>query len=258
MKIFKYLGIILFMVFSFYYTSKITLYLNEKNPIMINIKANKDQYKVEPVMATIEAETIIPGINGLEVNVSASYRNMKHKGEFDPNFYIFSDIFPNDRLKDNLDKTIIKGNENKKAVSFVIQNNKDVQNYFIKNNIKVNILTEEYFDIDGQLINGNTDEEKYFELETLLDKNNKNYNLCIVNSLNKELCQNNSKYLINPSLTLNNNNIIEIKNNLSNGNIILIKENVKTETIVLLLNEIKFKDLSIVYLSDLISEERKN
>ena len=59
-----------------------------------------------------------------------------------------------------------------------------------------------------------------------------------------------------PLLKLNSVNISEIKNKISGGSIILISSTSKLEHIKLLLNEIYYKDLDIVYVSDLINEKR--
>ena len=76
----------------------------------------------------------------------------------------------------------------------------------------------------------------------------------MINSNNIDLCKKYKYYLIEPTYILNNN-IINIKNKIDRGNIILIKDNTKLEDLLILLKEIKYKDLDIVYLSELISEE---
>ena len=54
---------------------------------------------------------------------------------------------------------------------------------------------------------------------------------------------------------VNNNTIINIKNNISSGNIYKVEKNTDISDIKIIINSILYKDLDIVRLSKLISEE---
>ena len=66
-----------------------------------------------------------------------------------------------------------------------------------------------------------------------------------------KLCQKKKKYLVKPTLTLDESNIIAVKEKLTSGSIIYLKDITYLDC---LLEYIKSKDLKIIYLSELISE----
>ena len=85
-----------------------------------------------------------------------------------------------------------------------------------------------------------------------------NKNICVVNNRNNlEFCKKRNKYLVDTNLILTNSNIFEVKNSIKNGSIVLIKNDTNIETLEILLSQAKFKNLDIIYLSNLISEENK-
>ena len=98
-------------------------------------------------------------------------------------------------------------------------------------------------------------EHGFKSLDNSLNLNKENVHICLVDNDNREICQSKKYYLVEPTLTLNNTNYINVKNNINNGVIIFINANAKLEEVILLLKEIKYKDLSVVYLSELISEQ---
>ena len=57
-------------------------------------------------------------------------------------------------------------------------------------------------------------------------------------------------------MIIDNSSFLERKNNLQSGNIFLVKKGTKVDDLKLLIKDIKFKDLKIVYLSELISESK--
>ena len=58
-----------------------------------------------------------------------------------------------------------------------------------------------------------------------------------------------------PKLFLQNTTFPEIKNKIEPGSIIHVSETTDLETLKLIINEIKYKDLSIVYISELLDEK---
>lgn len=256
-KLYKTVGLVAIMLFSFYYTEKIAIIMQNKSPVMQSINDVAASLEIKATNAIIEGEYIIPGLNGQEVNKNKSYAKMKPFGAFNEYYLIYDEIKPEISLLDNKDKIIKKGNKVKNSIAFLIENNPEIANYLELKNIKASILvTENDFKNYNNLEKINNDINKYNNVETLLNKNNQNTNICYVKKLTKEFCQNQGKYLIEETFFLNSSNIVEIKNKIESGAIILIKENATLDEFQLLLKEINFKGLKIVNLSELIAEKK--
>ncbi len=256
-KIYKSIGLATIMLFSFYYTEKIAILMQNKSPIMQNINEVADNYEVNATNASIEGDYIIPGIRGKKLNKTKSYVNMKSFGVFNEYYFVFDEVKPTISLEDNVDKIIKKGNGNKKAVAFLLENNSDIKNYLEENKIAGSILIKEGdYQKNSYFEQINNDGEKYSNVESLLNKNEHNKNICYIKSLNPDFCKKNHKFLVEETFFLSGSNIVEAKRNITSGSIILIKETAKLEEFKLLVKEINFKGLSIVSLSDLITEKK--
>ena len=107
MKIFKYIGVISLVVFSFYLTEGVTSLAINNNPLMKEIRINKNNFIIKSVNATINNNTIIPGIKGRKVNELDSYINMKDFGSFNINYLIYDYYSPDISILNNKDKIII-------------------------------------------------------------------------------------------------------------------------------------------------------
>lgn len=254
-KFFQIIGICSILVFSFYYTDKIAILVQNKNPVLQEIKNKEEQLCIDPVNASIENDYIIPGSYGSKVNVEKSFYNMKALKTFNEYYLIYDDIKPTVSIEDNKDKIIIRGNTSKRQISIVLEDNSHIALF---KNYKVNqLVTKDAYIKNNnlELINNESDKKLFNQVNTLLNNDKINKHLCLVNDNNKEICQKNGNYLIKNSLTLTSKNIVDVKRNIDNGQIILIKSTAKESDIKILLEEIKFKDLEIVYLSNLISEK---
>ena len=246
------------MVFSFYYTEKIALIVLNKNPLMQEINQVKGDYEEDFVNATIEGDYIIPGINGLAVNTRESFYGMQELEAFNQYYLVFDQVKPDVSLEDNKDKIIHRGNAKLKKVSILFRNESVISDYFKEQSYKASLLVDSnsyqkgsYFEVI------NNDVEGFESLEKTLNLNKENKHLCLVNNQNKKLCLKSKNYLIEPTLSLNSTNYIDVKNKLEKGSIILIDKTAKLTDVKLLLKEIKFKNYQIVYLSELISEENE-
>ena len=258
MKFFKYLGICAIMLFSFYYTDKIASFVLEKNKLYQEIDNKKESYKVKSTAAIIDGNYIIPGLMGQEVNVKDSYYNMKSLDAFNEHYLVYESTNPDVSIENNKDKIINKGNPKKNSVSFILENDEELINYFINNNIKANLLVDlDNYKIYPTLELINNDAKNYEKVESLLNNGNLNSNLCILNNTLENLCRENNKYLIE-AINVDNSTFLEIKKTIESGNIYLIKKGINIENLKLLIKDIKFKDLKIVYLSELISENNVN
>lgn len=254
MRVFKYIGIISLLIFSFYLTDGVTNLAINSNLLMQTIKENKNKYLIESVNATIESNTIIPGIKGKKVNELDSYLNMKDFGSFNTNYLIYDYYYPDITLNNNKDKIIISGNKSIRQVSFLIKNNKGILDYFKKNNLVYSKLIKlnEEFDIEN--INIENYSNKFNDLNTILNKNNLNKKICILGYSNIKLCKDLKYFIVKPSIELNNKNIINVLNQINNGDIILIDDNLSVDNIKLVVKKINSLDIKIVYLSKIIEE----
>ena len=68
-KILKNIGLATTIILSFIISEKTALAVKEVDEIMSEIKLRQDKYKIEPQDALIEKNTIIPGLNGKQVNI---------------------------------------------------------------------------------------------------------------------------------------------------------------------------------------------
>lgn len=256
-KYYQYLGLALIMAFSFYYTEKIALIVLNKNPLMQEIHQEKGNYEEEYVNATIDGDYIIPGINGLTVNTRESFYNMQELEVFNHYYLVFDQVKPEISLEDNKDKIINKGNSKLKQVSIMLEEYSIIGEYLKEQQFKANLLVNyDDYEANNYFEVINNDIEGFESLENSLNLNKENKHLCLVNEKNKDLCLKKKNYLIEPTTILNSTNYINVKNKLESGSIILIDKTAKLADVKLLLKEIKFKNYQIVYLSELISEEK--
>ena len=69
------------------------------------------------------------------------------------------------------------------------------------------------------------------------------------------MCRKNNKYLVKTNKIVNNKTFIDIKNNINSGDIYYVDKSTDTKNIKILINSIIFKDLDIISLSKMLSEE---
>lgn len=258
-KITKYMGIFVIMIVSFFYTEKVALIVQNKNPIMKDINDIFEEKKVKYVNALIDGNKIIPGKNGLEIDKENSFYAMKMLGKFNEYYLSYKEIQPKISLKDNKDKIIVSGNSANKKVSIIIGKDEKIIEYFVNKNIKINLLVDKNI-IYQQFELINNDVYNFDYVESLLNRKNINSNICVLNDniYIEKICKNNNKYLVKTDIILNDGNVIDIKNSICNGSIIYIEDNTRIEYIDFLLDEIKFKGLEVVPLSKLIDEKNSN
>ena len=255
-KIFKYLGLLTILLVSFYYTEKMSKIVTNNDSLVKEINYNKGTFNILPVSAIIEDDYIIPGLNGYAVNVLKSYDNMKFLDSFNSYYLEYDIIKPKISIENNKDKIIKYGNSLKNSVAIIIKDNNEIINYALDKKIKLTrIVTKETFDSSSYFEQINGDYEEYNKVEKMLN-NNQNKNICYVDILIIDICKNNNKYLIEASLVLNKYNLSDIKNKIRSGYIIYVNDDVKLVDFKIMVRQVYYQDLNIVYLSDLIKEER--
>lgn len=254
MKKIKYLFVILLGVFSFYFSDQAILFVENKSPIMKQVKALQVE-TIEPVNAIIEDDTIIPGKNGSKLNERESYLKMNEFGKFNETFLVYDYIKPEISLYDHLDKVIVKSNRIDEVA--LIVESEEHATYLAKENIKYTKVIKEKNEIKsetGEYINGNFDEEAFHKLNGYLKKNKLNNKICLMNRSNRESCEELKYFLVNPSVKLNHTNLAEKKKTIEGGNFIYLESNLSISELKLVITQIKYRNLTINYLSELIKE----
>lgn len=275
------IGICLLTVFSFYYTNKLIEFSKSKDPIMIEIMKNKDDYNKLSIDALINNNYITPGSEGLEVDVDKSYTKMKKLGKYNDNLYVYDVVKPTISIKDNYDKFVINGNITKKEVSLIFKVNdlKNIENinkilfnnnvsatFFIDGNIKdddINILkildeSNNYF--------GNLGYNKKYSIKTikytnaLLDRiDDDNHNYCYVekDDINVlKTCSEVKMYTIKPMVVSNIFPFTYIKQNLENGKIFSLDTNSYTlKQLDLIIKYVRQKGYDFVTLEEILNEK---
>ena len=272
-KLFKIFGIITLMCFSFFYTDRVMDVIADNDPLKNEIINLSDNYKLSSNEAVVSGDTIIPGTNGREVNIDKSYKKMRTGNVFNDKLLTFNVLYPEYRLKDNIDKYIINGNVNKKEVSilFIINNDNNLDkiiNILNNKNTNANLFVEYNY-----LFNNISKIKKYnsnniysysnkYVYDTLVISNNiidrisnNKANYCLTKIKDKDnlnTCSYSNMFTIIPSIIGNYNNI---KNKLSNGSIILLDTNINSvNELSYIIDFINGKGYSIVGLDELLNE----
>lgn len=252
MKYIKYSILSFILIFSFYISDKLLLYVESLSPIMKEIN-NYDFKEEKPVNAIIEGDKIIPGKNGKRINKRESYLKMNDFGKFNETFFVYDYIKPDISLIDNNEKIIIKGNK-KDLVSIIVNNNYD---YFINNNIKFTYIVSDIKDVVNSdvitYINSFYDDYDFLSLNSKFKRNKINDRICLFGKSNLELCKKKDYFIVKPSIEINSNNIIDILN-IKGGDILFLDKDLSLEKIKYIISNIKYNNLKIVKLSELISE----
>lgn len=219
-KYIKVCSIIILMIFSFYYTEKVAIYVQNNTPLKKEIISYKEKNTVMYVNAQVDGDYIIPGINGLEVNVDKSYNKMKPFNVFSENYLIYDQIKPRISVSSFKDKIIHRGNIQKNAVSLIINKTNNYLSY-----------------LDSKKINYD-----------LINKTN----YCIKTKM--DTCKNTKKQIVEPTIILNNQNFLKNVGIISKGYLIYIDDDININYIYALINHIKYNNLNILKLNQHLSE----
>lgn len=276
-KFFKYLGIAILLSISFFYTEKTASVVKELDDIMINIREIAKTHKIEPVEAIISNNTIIPGINGSEIDINKSYREMRYIGKYNEKFLEYKPIYIKNKLEDNFDKYIISGNKLKKEVSlvFIVENNDDITkslNILKKNNITATFLFSGiWFENNNEKVynvanskhiigsigyNYSYNNSSYPWLDNVIKRVSKQKNsYCLrIDEESLKICSDHKNYTIDSDIILDNP-LINTKQKLGNGSILIYKLNTYLENeLELIIKYIDSKGLSLVNLEQLLKE----
>lgn len=93
----------------------------QKDPLYNEIISRADHYYIPPQDAKIDRVwKAMPGLNGLKIDVDASYKKMKADGRFKEEKLVFLQVQPKIQLNDLPPSPIYKGHPEKPMVSFII------------------------------------------------------------------------------------------------------------------------------------------
>lgn len=265
-------------MFSFFITDKTTMVVNNMDDIMVQIKSNKESFSSEPIDAIIIKDEIIPGISGKKVNINKSYKNMRKKGYYSDDFFIFDYITPKISINNNKDKFITKSNPQKKLVSlvFTIDNNDNVddiitilenfnvkatffatENWISNNKKKIKKLINNEYTV-APFFNDYTDPN--YEWIDIYIKNisKKDYSFCYFfedKKRNTDACKSKNNYSIKPIEISEKTPLVDIKTLLQTGSIfsLSISSQVKKELSTIIIF-IKSKGLDMSSLDESIIE----
>ena len=244
----KSLGIILLLLFSFYYTNHITEVIQNVDPIMKKIKENENNFNISSKDAIINGNTIQVGKNGYKVNYSKSYQKMKKYGAYNETLMVLKEVPPDISIEDNYDKLIIKGNNEERVIGliFIVKENDNLNKILkILNDYQV---TATFF-IDGTFLEKNTtliknNKNQEWEIRSYQEEINPTYLKTAISYL-KSLSPEDGKYClgeealktcsklkmhtIKPNSLLKKEIYREIKNNVENGMLVSMECNTYVE-----------------------------
>ncbi len=277
-KTFEAIGFLSLILFTFFYTSKITTVIKENDDLLKQIKEIENQYKIDPVNATINNNTIIAGVSGSEIDIKESYKKMKKINSFNSNLLVYKKVKPEISVLDYYDKYIIKSNKSAVSLLFLIEKDDEINdileildkykvkatfytdgNWFENNNEKIIELIKLGHTVGNLGYNYNYKENGISWMNTIVTNIGKQkYTYCYTETIDEEIlniCKNNKSYIIKPNIIVKNNPLITIKSNLEKGSIISLKINNNTITeLPLIIEYINSRNLNIINLEELLDE----
>lgn len=276
-KIFKVIFSVSLLCFSFYYTKLAVDIVKNNNPIMKTIKKEKSKYEVSSVDAEVVDDTIIPGVVGLEVNVSKSFNKMFNYGEYHDSLYTFNEAKPAVSISQYYDKYINHGREElmEVALVFVVERDDDIidlltalsddhieatffiDGLFIENNKNFVLnMIEEGYEVEVASYNGNYQELYFKTAVSFLDEiRGAKGSFCYSDYKKSKilnLCKKLELHTVIPSIHARTSPYQEIKNNLAGGSIIRMSN--KIDELEVSVNYIKQRGYNLVRLDQLLSE----
>lgn len=279
-KYFQIIGIVSLACFSFIFTEKTAVTLRDNDSLMKVIKEQSSTYKIESENAKVDDNTIVPGLNGRNVNNNKSYDNMKRLGEFNENMLIYDLILPEISIKNAYNKYIIGGNPRKNMVSLLLKVNKnsdvdtilsiaDVNtplNFFIdgnwleNNETALKKIVDRNYNVGNLSYNGDYSNSGYVWINTIINKySRQENNYCYLEEKNENylrVCSLQKSYTIIPSIIAKTNPLIEIKTNLKAGDIISLEINNETlKELPLIISYINSKGYKLTSLDEHLSED---
>lgn len=281
-KIIKILFACLLVLASFFYTDKVVSFMEDKDPIMIKLKKEKNNLEESPINAKVDVSYLIPGYSGVVVDLNKSFTKMKKYGSYNEALVVFKESVPTISIDEYYDKYIVSGNGFTNYISLVFEiNNKELLPK-IKEVLKDNDVRATFF-VDGVLLKEDSILitsllEDFHEIELLNNKNNydklifeeeldalqvianRRGKYCLAKYDQKEileLCSKEKMHTIIPTMQISSKPYLSVKGKIREGAIISIsvtKENISELDV--LIKYIKQRGYTLDTLEQLLSEAR--
>ncbi len=269
-KTFEYIGLFVFVIFSFYYTEKVVKLVNDNDPLMEKISLYADETNRACVEGYTTEDGIILGVSGLIVDEDKSYSNMKGFG-YSEELFVFEEDLCSVNKSEYIDEYIIKGNESKNAVSLLIlvddaklvseingiAKAKGVNFGYVVSG-EVLKENEELFakllDDGNDILYGGTNEDDFETFYKIIDELGNN-TYCIYNGEDViSYCSKENVNSVKTDFVYNKNVLLNVKSTLEKGNIYIIKENKYViDELSSTISHINGKGISIYTLTNLLS-----
>lgn len=279
-KVFQMVGILTLMIGSFLLTSEVKTASKVTDTLLNEIKSKKDGYKENAIEPYVDDDTIIPGINGREVDVDKSYEEMSKVGYFDDKLLVFKTLMVKNVLDKNKDKYIVSLNNSRMEVSLLFKVLEDdditkIVKVFDERKIKGTFfITSSYLEkhhnqiiklVQGGYTIGNlSNNEDYSDsdfvwMKTILTNiGGQKYNYCLVRDKSKKvikMCNLQDSYTIFSNQVIKMSPLINVKKKLEPGGIIVFDVNNSLNTeIEAILNYIDSKGYTIKSLEEGLKE----
>lgn len=279
-KFFEIIGILTLMIGSFVYTEKVGTTAKLSDELLTEIKSKKDGYKENAIEPIIDNNTIIPGINGKEVDVDKSYEAMSKIGYFESKLLVYKPLKVENSLDKNKDKYVINGNNTKMDVTllFKVGNNNDITNiikllevkkvkatffieskYLEKHHNQIIKLVQNGHTIGNLSNNEDYEDSDFIWMKTIITNIGPQiYNYCYTEKPNKKIlkiCSIQNSITIMPQIIIKNKPYLNIKKQILPGSIISLDANSELNSqIEVILNYITSKGYNIKSLEELLKE----
>ncbi len=279
-KFFQIIGLLTLMISSFIYTEKVGTTAKLSDPLLTEIKSKKDGYKENAIEPIIKDDTIIPGVNGKEVDTKKSYESMSKIGYFDDKLLVYKPLEVKNTLDKNKDKYVIGGNNTKMEVTLLFKTKPQddltpIINTLNQRKIKATFFIESAYleKHHNQIINliqsghtvGNlSNNENYNDsdfvwMKTIITNIGPQiYNYCYTQKPKKSIlktCNIQNSITIMPKIIIKNNPLLNIKKKVLPGSIISLEVNDSLITqLNAILNYIQSKGYQITSLEKLLKE----
>lgn len=279
-KFFEIIGILTLMIGSFVYTEKVGTTAKLSDELLTEIKSKKDGYKENSIEPIINDNTIIPGINGKEVDVDKSYEAMSKIGYFESKLLVYKPLKVENTLDKNKDKYVINGNNTKMDVTllFKVGNNDDITNiikllevkkakatffieskYLEKHHNQIIKLVQNGHTIGNLSNNEDYEDSDFVWMKTIITNIGPQiYNYCYTEKPNQKIlkiCAIQNSITIMPQIIIKNKPYLNIKKQILPGSIISLDVNSELNSqIEIILNYITSKGYNIKSLEELLKE----
>ncbi len=247
-KFFQIIGIITLTVGSFALTKEVRTASKQTDALLSEIKSKKDGYKENAIEPFIDDDTIIPGINGREVDTQKSYTEMSKIGYFDDKLLVYKTLPVQNPLDKNKDKYIVGLNNSKMDISllFKVKGNTNITNiikkieeknlkgtffitssYLEKHHNQIIELVQKGYTIGNLSNNEDYNDSDFIWMKTIITNiGNQKYNYCLVKERKKsvlKMCNLQDSYTILSETIIKEKPLLNLKKVIKPGSIITIE-----------------------------------